>query len=121
MYCDRACLDVFPLAPIARVKAILPSARTHPYRVTPWHCVVALSAYEYRDSNLEPYNEIAINVPFVVDRRSPLTTCTLRRMPEVPMLYVHHLPVSTEISRAVGVEFAGFPKFITDISFERQG
>ena len=33
------------------------------------------------------------------------------------MVYSHHLPVTTEIAREVGAEFAGYPKFIADIEF----
>jgi len=33
------------------------------------------------------------------------------------MSYTHYLPVTTEVAREVGVEFAGYPKFIADIKF----
>lgn len=42
-------------------------------------------------------------------------------MPERPMMYSHHLPVTTEIARVVGAEFAGYPKFVADIEFEEEG
>jgi hypothetical protein len=34
-------------------------------------------------------------------------------------VYVWHLPVTTEIARAGGVEIYGYPKFIADIEFQR--
>jgi hypothetical protein len=120
-YYDMMSLAVFMLAPVKNVKTILPSKRMNPYRVTPWHCIVAISAFEYRDTDIEPYNEVSIAVPFVMDRVSPLFTGVLRKAPEVPMMYIHNLPVTTEIARAAGVEFAGFPKFLADIGFERKG
>ena len=42
-------------------------------------------------------------------------------MPNAPMTYTHHLPVTTEISREVGAEFAGYPKFVADIEFTEEG
>lgn len=120
-YYDMMILAVFMLAPIEKVKAILPSKRMNPYRVTPWHCIVTIHAFEYRDSDIDPYNEVIIGVPFVMDKVSPLFTGIFRETPKVPMLYMHHLPVTTEIARAVGVEYASFPKFLADISFESKG
>ena len=37
------------------------------------------------------------------------------------MSYSHHLPVTTEIARAVGAEFAGYPKFVAEIDFAEHG
>ena len=37
------------------------------------------------------------------------------------MMYSHHLPVTTEIAREVGAEFAGYPKFVADIEFVEEG
>jgi hypothetical protein len=42
-------------------------------------------------------------------------------MPDAPMTYSHHLPVTTEIARIVGAEFAGYPKFLADIEFTEEG
>lgn len=109
------------LAPIARIKAILPSERMNPYRVTPWHSMLSITAYQYRQTDLGPYNEVAIAVPVTLDRQTPLFTGTLRKMPEAMMIYMHHLPVTTEIAREVGVEFAGYPKFVAEIEFTEEG
>ncbi len=35
------------------------------------------------------------------------------------MTYVRHLPVTTEVARDLGVEHAGYPKFLADITFDR--
>ncbi len=51
-YYDVATLSGQFLASIEKVKKILPSPRMHPLRITPWHCVVSLSAFEYRDSDV---------------------------------------------------------------------
>lgn len=120
-YYDVATLSVQFLAPIARVRPLLPSSRMHPLRVTPWHCVVSISAFEYRDSDIGAYNEVSIGVPIVLDEPTPWFIGTLRQAPAVPQVYVRHLPVTTEVARQAGVEFAGYPKFLAEITFEKDG
>ena len=114
-YRDLAYLGLFLLAPLDAVKNILPSKRMHPFRLTPWHCIVTITASEYKDSDIGPYNAVSIGVPFILDRASPILTGILRTPPEVPMIYLLHLPVTTEIARDTGVESANFPEFLADI------
>ena len=109
------------LAPLEQVQRILPSQRMHPLRITPWHCVVNISAFEYHQSDIGPYNELSVGVPIVLDRPSPLFVGTLSPVPTVPQVYIHQLPVTTEIARDAGIELYGFPKFLADIAFEREG
>ena len=121
-YYDVMMLGAQFLAPMDRVKALLPSRRMHPLRVTPWHSVISIATFEYRDCDFdEPYNEVSIGIPFTLDEVSPLFTGILRKVPEVLKLYNHHLPVTTEIARDVGVEFGGYPKFLASIEFEKKG
>lgn len=117
-YRDMMNLDVQILAPLDKVKNILPSGRMHPFRITPWHGLVSISAFEYRDTDIGPYNEVGISIPFILDSVSPVFTGVLRKLPEVPMTYIYKLPVTTEIARATGVEGASFPKFLAEISFD---
>lgn len=72
-------------------------------------------------SDIGAYNEVSIAVPVILDKSSPLFIGTLHKVPTVPQVYIHHLPVTTEIARDLGVEFAGYPKFLADITFERDG
>ena len=62
-----------------------------------------------------------IGIPVVLDESSPLFTGILRKAPTVPKFYIRHLPVTTEVAHKVGVEFAGYPKFLAEITFEREG
>ena len=117
-YTDMRNLVVFLLAPLKAVRSTLPSQRMHPLRVTPWHSVVAISAYEYKNSSIGPYNEVSIGVPFVLDKISPILTGIVRKAPENPMVYISHLPVTTEIARTAGIELANFPKFLANITFQ---
>lgn len=120
-YQDIMFMSVSVLAPIEGIRTILPSRRLNPYRITPWHGAISIAAYEYRESDIGPYNEVSIGIPVTIDEKTPLFTGSLRRMPKVPMLYIHRLPVTTEIAREVGAEFAGYPKFIADIEFVEEG
>lgn len=119
-YYDVMFLSVSLLAPTARLKALLPSKRLHPYRITPWHSLVSITTYSYRESDIGPYNEVSISIPVTLDKPTPLFTGSLRSVPKEQKTYMHHLPVTTEIAREVGVEFASYPKFIADIDFSEE-
>jgi hypothetical protein len=120
-YLDFMFMSVSILTPLKRLHAILPSKRLKPYRITPWHGALSITAYQYRESDLGPYNELSISIPVTLDKETPIFTGSLRKMPEPLMAYVIHLPVTTEIAREVGAEFAGYPKFIADIEFIEEG
>jgi hypothetical protein len=119
-YQDFMFMSVSVLASIQRINALLPSKRMKPYRITPWHGAISITAYEYRECDLGPYNEVSIAIPVTIDEETPIFTGSLRRMPKAPMSYSHRLPVTTEIARVVGAEFAGYPKFIADIEFTKE-
>ena len=120
-YYDISVIGVAFLTPLAKIRPLLPSPRMHPLRVTPWHGMTTITAYEYRDCDLGPYNEVSIGFPVTLDKASPVFTGILRKLQGVPKVYVHHLPVTTEIAHDAGVEFANFPKFLADIAFESKG
>lgn len=120
-YYDNMQLNALFMAPMARLKALMPSRRMQPLRITPWHGVISISAMEFRDSDIGPYNEVGISIPFTLDKASPVFTGILRKIPAELYVYIHRLPVTTEIAMALGVEFAAYPKFLADIEFERQG
>lgn len=108
------------MAPIDKLKAVLPSDRLNPYRITPWHSVLSISALEYRECDINPYNEISIGIPVTLDRQTPMFTGTFRGMPEITGLYIHHLPVTTEIALELGIGLLGMPKFLAQIDFTEE-
>jgi hypothetical protein len=113
-------MSVSFLAPIERIMEILPSKRLRPYRITPWHAALNITTYRYHESDLGPYNEVSISIPVTIDEETPIFTGILRKMPKIPQTFSLHLPVTTEIARVVGAEFAGYPKFIADIEFKEE-
>jgi hypothetical protein len=120
-YSDTMLMGVHLLASTKKVRGILPSSRLHPYRITPWHCIVSISASMTSDCDIGPYNELLLGVLITIDKPSPAFTGTLRKMPEEPMMYTWHLPVTTEIARDLGIELAGYPKFLAELEFEDHG
>ena len=117
-YQDFMYISATILVPREKIQSILPSERLKPYRITPSQSAVSLTAYQYRECDIGPYNELSVNIPVTLDNETPLFTGTLRKMPADPMGFCYHLPVTTEIARIVGVEFAGYPKFVAEIEFE---
>lgn len=119
-YYDNTAMTAAFMASTKEVKKLLPDPDMHPIEVLPGRCVVTFSAFEYRDSDIESYNEFSIG--FMISHGK-------KRLPALPLLqgllqedysvYVWQLPVTTEIARWGGVELYGFPKFIADIDFKR--
>jgi 15-cis-phytoene desaturase len=110
----------FP-ASARKVRQLLPSEKLEPVLLVPGIAIVSMAAFQYRDmATLAPYNELAIMVPV---RRQPAVN-----IPAVPLLfpqwfrdlgfYVRHLPVTTQEARDVGVAVWGFPKIVSDITFD---
>lgn len=116
-YRDIRFISISILAPLENIRLILPSKRLKPYRITHRLGIISITGYQYRDCDIDPYNEVSIGMPVTIDKQTPLFTGTLRKMPEKLLSYSHQLPVTTEIAREVGAEFAGYPKFIADITF----
>lgn len=115
---DTAYMSVFMLAPLEKIKSILPSKRMNPFRLTPWHGIVTLSATQNKDSDIGPYNMVNIGVPFVLDKATPVFSGILYTVPEVPMIYVPYVAVNKEIARFTGIELANNPGFLAEINFE---
>ena len=120
-YLDATAISAGFLTPLQRLREILPSPRLQPLRATPWHGVTVITAFEFRETDIGPYNEVAIAIPITLDKSAPVFTGLRHHMAKGPMIYVHHLPVTTEIARFAGVEFYGYPKFIAKIDFAREG
>jgi hypothetical protein len=108
-YREVSYIGLFLLAPLDKIRDILPSERMHPFRLTPWHSMFTITATEYKDSDVGPYNQVSIGIPFVLDKQTPLFTGILHKAPEIPSIFTLHLPVSTEHSRVSGIEMANYP------------
>jgi len=118
-YYDYSQASVVAVTPLERIKELLPSPRLYPLRLTPRSGVTVIVAYEYRDSDIGPYNEVAVGFPVTVDRNAPVVTELRRFQVQGGSVFIWQLPVTTAIARDLGVEVAGYPKFLADIVFTR--
>lgn len=119
-YYDNSSMTAVFTASTRKVRALLPDARMHPLELFPGRCVVAFNAFEYRDTDIDPYNEFSISFLMSYGRRAlPGFKLLHGLMTRCFEAYVWKLPVTTEIARWGGVELYGYPKFIADIEFER--
>lgn len=119
-YREVSYIGLFLLAPLNKIKDILPSKRMNPFRLTPWHSMFTITATQYKDSDVGPYNQVSIGIPFVLDNQTPIFTGILHKVPDVPFIYTLHLPVTTEPARDSGIEMANYPEFLADINFSKE-
>ncbi len=84
--------------------------------------VLALACYQYRQTSIGAYNEVGV-ATFVKPTGWPaprVAIADLYRPVDARAIgaYVIDLPVTTAIANAGGRELWGYPKFVTDISFQ---
>jgi hypothetical protein len=119
-YDGTAQTAVFP-ARLGALRKLLPDPRFVPARLAPGLGAVALTCFEYRDTDIGPYNELSVAIvlnhpPFASNLPGRALLAGLRS--GQLHAWIHHLPVTTEIARLGGVELYNYPKFIGSIDFE---
>jgi len=119
-YYDNTSLSAIFTASTAKVKKLLPHPDMHLIEAFPGKCLVAFSAFEYRQSDIDPYNEFSISFLSTFGKpQIPGVTAAWQTIARSFTAYVWQLPVTTEIARIGGVELYGLPKFIADINFDK--
>lgn len=119
-YYDTTSLTAIYTASTHQVQKRMPSGRLHPIELRPGRCLAAFTAFEYRSSDIEPYNEFSIAFPATFNRpQLPLLTAAWQMARRSLSAYVWQLPVTTEIARVGGLALYGYPKFLADIQFEK--
>jgi len=103
-----------------RLKKLLPHPNFKPVEILPGVSVFTIAALEYRDTSIEPYNEIAICTPVKFPPKFifPWLSAISMRIEKNFSVYIHHLPVTTEMARKVGIHFFNYPKFLAEITFK---
>lgn len=119
-YYDTTSLTAIYTASTKKVKALLPHPDMRLSELFPGRCLMAITAFEYRKTDIDPYNEFSIAFPISFGSR-PLPGLTVAHQMAHRQLtaYVWQLPVTTEIARVGGCELYGYPKFVADIDFHR--
>lgn len=120
-YYDGTATQAVFAARLGALRRLMPDPRFSPARLAPGLGALAITCFEYRDTDLGPYNELAISVVlnepwFLANLPGRALVSSLRR--RQLHAWVQHLPVTTEIARAGGVDFYNYPKFIAGIDFE---
>lgn len=121
-YQDNLSMTAIYTASTSRVRALLPRPEMHPVELYPGRALVAITCFEYRTCDIDPYNEVSISFLIRYGGR-PLPGLTVLQMMARRRFsaYVWQLPVTTEIARRGGVDYYGYPKFLADIEFRREG
>jgi hypothetical protein len=123
LYYDLRLLIAIFTAKIGGLKKLLPHPHFKPLEIWPGTGMLGIAAFEYHDTSIEPYNEIAITIPikfppgFVFPGLYPIAS--MRK--NLFSVYIHHLPVTTEIALKGGIYFWNYPKFLAEITFQDQG
>lgn len=106
-------------AKLFRLKGMVPDRRFTPAQVVPGVGMIALTAFEYFDTDIRPYNEfsvgIVLNSPYYL--RIPGYNLARQYADRIFNVFIYHLPVTTEIALRGGVDFYNYPKFMAEIEF----
>lgn len=106
-------------ADLERVKAVMPSDHLHPVRTTGSRGIVGIAAFNYVETSIGPYGEVAVVVPAVYGTKPPPAVIPLAMETRYPGfgMVVLHLPVTRTVARDAGRSEWGYTKFIADMDF----
>jgi hypothetical protein len=119
-YYDCSSMTAIYTASTELVKKHIPVDDLYPVEIIPGRCLVAITGFEYRDSDIGTYNEFSISV-IVQHKKKPLPLLPVisAMMKNCFHIFIIQLPVTTERARYGGVELGGYPKFLADIDFKK--
>ena len=116
--------DAFGLyftADYERVKAVMPSDRLHPVVLPGNRAIMAMGIFNYIDTSIGPYGEVAVALPAVFDKKITAFNGWFPALMESAYpgfgVVVMHLPVTTQDARDAGRREWGYTKFIADMRF----
>lgn len=117
-YYDTLSFTAVYTASTKELKALLPSSGMHPVEIFPGRCLISLSAFEYKDTDIGPYNELSVAAVISFQKKRPVGFSAISQVVRNSIqVYMLSLPVTTERARKGGAELCGYPKFITEIEF----
>lgn len=116
--------DAFALyftADYEKVKAVMPSDRLHPVILPGNKAIVAICAFNYIDTSIGSYGEVAVALPAVFDKQMTAFSGLLAAIRESGYpgfgVVVMHLPVTRVEARDAGRGEWGYTKFLADMHF----
>jgi hypothetical protein len=108
-YIDNRCLAATFLTDLERAARVLEGTGLQAVPQEDGKAVVLYLCWEYRQTDIGPYNEVA------------LTVLSVAPQDPAPAIYVVDLPVTTEVANRAGQELWGYNKFVTDIEIKGEG
>ncbi|MRR35676.1 hypothetical protein EG829_13560 [bacterium] len=121
-YYDNTAMTAIYTASSDKIRALLPRSDMNPVEMWKGRGLVAFTAFEYRKTDIDPYNEFSISFPMTFRKRMiPGLTLLSMMLRRYFTAYVWQLPVTTERARKGGVDMYGYPKFMADIVFSHEG
>jgi len=108
-YIDNRCLAATFLTDLERAAQVLKGTGLQAVPQEDGKAVVLYLCWEYRQTDIGPYNEVALTI-LAVAPQDP-----------APAIYVADLPVTTEVANRAGQELWGYNKFVTDIEIKGDG
>ncbi|HPJ94958.1 MAG TPA: acetoacetate decarboxylase family protein [Deltaproteobacteria bacterium] len=121
-YYDNTSMTAIYTASTEQVRRLLPRSDMYPVEIKRGRALAAFTAFEYRETDIDPYNEFSISFPITFQKKNiPLLTLLSMMARRYFTAYVWQLPVTTERARIGGVEMYGYPKFLADIVFTDEG
>jgi hypothetical protein len=120
LYYDLRCINGIFTARTSKLRTLLPHPNFRPIELWPGTGMVCIGAFEYHDTSIGPYNEVAVAIPvrFPPAFSFPGIAAVSMMRANVFPVYIHHLPVTTEIALRAGVHFWNYPKFVAEITFQ---
>ena len=108
-YIDDRCLAATFLTDLERASKVLEGTGLQPVPQEDGKAVVVYMTWEYRQTDIGPYNEVG------------LTILSVANGDPAPAIYVADLPVTTEAANRAGQEIWGYNKFVTEIEVKGEG
>lgn len=121
-YYDASSITGIFLAKVSKLRKIMPKKEYYPITIFPSVGLVAITALEYRDTDIRPYNELSISIIMTYKSRPFIPAVLLLSffLKQEFHAYIHHLPVTTKVALDGGVIVYNFPKFIAQIDFKEK-
>ncbi len=102
-----------------RARAAMPSENLHPVVLPGGRALLAVGAFNYIDTSIGSYGEVAVVLPAVHGRKPLCGVMPALKEGDYPDfgLVVLHLPVTRQVARDAGRGVWGYTKFVADMDF----
>jgi hypothetical protein len=119
LYFRDDAFGLFFTAKASKARAALPSDQLHPVQLPGGRALVGVMAFNYIDTTIGPYGEVAVVVLAVHGRRPAVGFVPAMLETGYPGfgMVVLHLPVTGTLARDGGRTLWGYSKFVADMNF----